>query len=162
MMRVLEREQWLPTTLERAWSFFSTPHNLLLITPRDIGFTIRGEVPDEPVREGQRITYIVRPLLGVPLTWVTHIAVAEAPKRFVDVQIKGPYRHWWHEHTFEEHDGGVLMKDRLQYEMPLGVLGEAMHAMIVRRKIEGIFEFRWRALSGIFGGQDAQFAPPAR
>ena len=58
------------------------------------------------------------------MKWVTCIAVAEAPHRFVDVQMKGPYKHWWHEHTFIAKDGGTLMMDKVEYELPLGPLGE--------------------------------------
>lgn len=149
-MRVLEREQWLPISLNEAWDFFGSPHNLSRITPEDMGFSIRGEVPDAPVFPGQRITYSVRPLFGIPLTWVTCIAVAEAPHRFVDVQLRGPYKHWWHEHTFVPKDGGVLMKDRVEYELPLGPLGDLMHRWVVRERLRRIFDHRRRALERIF------------
>jgi ligand-binding SRPBCC domain-containing protein len=150
MMRTLQREQWLPIPVEEAWAFFSTPLNLAKITPGDMGFVIKQPFENKPIHEGQQIRYTVRPLFGIPLKWVTCIAVAEAPHRFVDVQIKGPYKHWWHEHTFIAKDGGTLMMDKVEYELPLGPLGELMHAWIVRDKLASIFDFRFRTLERLF------------
>jgi len=89
-LHVLEQEQVLPVTLEEAWSFFSTPRNLARITPPDMGFVIHEPFDDSPAHAGQRITYTVRPLFGIPLKWVTLIALAEGPYRFVDSQVQGP------------------------------------------------------------------------
>lgn len=150
MMRVLEREQWLPTTLSEAWAFFSSPKNLAKITPGDMGFVIRTHLKDEPLCAGQRIEYTVRPLFSIPLRWVTCIATVEEPHRFIDVQLKGPYKHWWHEHTFIEQDGGVLMKDRVEYELPFGPLGDLLHAWVVKSRLKGIFDFRSRTLQRLF------------
>ena len=151
MMRVLEREQWLPIPVEEAWAFFSTPRNLAKITPGNMGFVIREPFDDAPMHTGQRIHYTVRPLLGIPLKWVTCIATAERPHRFVDVQIQGPYKHWWHEHTFTARDGGTLMKDRVEYELPFGALGDLFHTPLVKGRLKQIFDFRYRVLESIFG-----------
>jgi ligand-binding SRPBCC domain-containing protein len=66
------------------------------------------------------------------------------------VQIKGPYKHWWHEHTFETKGGGTLMRDTVEYEMPLGPIGELAHAWLVRDRIKHIFDFRFRTLAALF------------
>lgn len=154
-LHVLEQEQVLPVSLEEAWSFFSTPRNLARITPPDMGFVIHEPFDDSPAHAGQRITYTVRPLFGIPLKWVTLIALAEGPHRFVDSQIKGPYKRWWHLHTFEPTEGGVRMCDRVEYELPLGPLGELAHIMFVRRRLQQIFAHRRETLQRLF-------AAPAR
>ena len=151
MEHTLEREQWLPIPIEQAWDFFSSPRNLSKITPGDMGFRIRAPFEDTPMFAGQRIAYTVRPLFGIPLKWVTCIAIAEPPHRFVDVQIEGPYRHWWHEHTFLESDGGTLMKDKVEYELPFGPLGDVLHGPLVKGRLKAIFDFRFRTLEQIFG-----------
>ncbi len=148
---LLEREQWLPISIGEAWSFFSSPLNLAKITPDDMGFVIRQPFQDKPIYKGQLITYTVSPLLGIPLKWVTRIAKVEAHYRFVDTQITGPYKLWWHQHTFIEKDGGTLMKDKVEYLLPLGPLGELVHGWFVRKKLEQIFDFRFRALEKHFG-----------
>lgn len=150
-VHVLQREQLLRTTLDEAWSFFSTPKNLARITPPDMGFVIREPFDDRPAHSGQLITYSVKPLLGIPLTWVTRIEEVKAPFKFVDTQLRGPYKRWWHEHTFEEVEGGVLMRDRVEYELPMGPLGEAMHDLVVEGRLKRIFDHRWAVLEVLFG-----------
>jgi len=157
---VLQREQLLRTSLSEAWDFFSTPRNLARITPNDLSFAIREPFDDSPAHTGQLITYTVKPLMGIPLTWVTRIESVEAPRRFVDTQLKGPYKRWWHEHTFEEVEGGVLMRDRVEYELPLGALGEAFHDLLVRNRLTRIFNHRWAVLEALFG-QTKRTAPGA-
>jgi ligand-binding SRPBCC domain-containing protein len=133
-MHVLHREQLLKTTLSEAWDF-----------------VIREPFDDRPAHTGQLITYSVRPLLGIPLTWVTRIEEVEAPFKFVDTQLRGPYKRWWHEHTFEAVEGGVLMRDRVEYELPLGPLGELMHDLLVKGRLKRIFDHRWAVLEVLFG-----------
>lgn len=147
----LEREQFLPITLDEAWKFFSSPRNLAVITPPEMGFVIREPFDGKDAYAGQRITYTVRPVLGIPLTWVTLIEDVEAPYRFVDTQAKGPYKRWWHKHTFEAVEGGVLMRDHLEYELPLGPLGVLAHTIFVKQELEGIFDFRTTTLERLFG-----------
>lgn len=151
-LHVLEQEQVLPISLEEAWSFFSSPRNLARITPPDMGFVIHEPFDDSPAHAGQLITYTVRPLFGIPLKWVTLIALAEGPHRFVDSQIKGPYKRWWHLHTFEAVEGGVRMRDRVEYELPLGPLGELAHVMFVRKRLQQIFAHRRETLQRLFPG----------
>jgi len=148
---ILERSQLLKTSLQEAWEFFSTPRNLSRITPTEMGFAIREPFDDRPAHTGQLITYTVKPLLGIPLKWVTRIEEVQAPYRFVDTQLRGPYKRWWHEHTFEEVEGGVLMRDRVEHELPLGFVGEAIHDVVVKGRLKRIFDHRWAVLETLFG-----------
>lgn len=147
---VLERAQFLPIPLDEAWAFFSTPRNLAKITPPDMGFQIREPFDDQPAYAGQRITYTVKPVLGLPVTWVTLIEQVEAPYKFVDTQLKGPYKRWWHLHTLEPVEGGVMMRDRVEYELPLGPLGELAHVLFIRKRLKHIFDYRHRTLEAMF------------
>ncbi len=147
---VLERSQVLPLTLEQAWAFFSSPRNLVRITPPNMGFVIHEPFDDSPTHTGQRITYTVRPLLGFAVEWVTRIEDVNAPHRFVDTQEKGPYKLWHHTHTFMVTANGVQMHDRVVYELPFGPLGELAHALLVKRKLKAIFEFRRTTLERLF------------
>lgn len=149
-MHVLEQEQWLPMERDEAWAFFSSARNLALITPPDMGFVIRPPFADEPLHTGQRISYTVRPLFGIPLNWVTLITEVDAHYRFVDTQEKGPYVRWWHQHTFTELRGGTWMHDRVEYELPLGPLGLLAHASFVKRRLDQVFRFRREALERLF------------
>ena len=92
------------------------------------------------------IEYTVKPLLGIPLNWITEIKTVKELDFFVDEQRKGPYRIWHHEHHFKEVEGGVEMTDIVSYELPFGFLGRLMHPLIVKKKLEEIFEFRFKAV----------------
>jgi len=147
---VLERSQFMPITLQQAWAFFSSPRNLAVITPPEMGFVIHAPFDDRPTHTGQLINYTVKPMLGIPLKWTTLIQEVQEPVRFVDTQLSGPYKRWWHQHAFEAVEGGVMMHDRVEYELPLGPLGELAHGLFVKRKLEGIFAFRNAALKRLF------------
>ncbi len=139
-MYTLERAQVVPVPLEVAFRFFEDPRNLRLITPDWLGFRIMS-IRGTPLDVGTTIAYRIR-WLGVPLSWVTRIDEFERNRRFVDVQIRGPYRWWRHEHTFEERSGQTLMRDRVDYELPLGVLGRVAHRLLICRQLCNIFDYR--------------------
>ena len=117
--------------LERVWDFFSRARNLGRITPRSMGFDIH--TPDPVTETGAIIDYTVRPLFGIPAHWQTHIDEVEAPLRFRDVQAKGPYRSWVHEHRFTPVDGrrphGRPRRVRDCPSVRIGALG---HRLVVR------------------------------
>jgi ligand-binding SRPBCC domain-containing protein len=149
-MFVLERTQELPISVEKAWEFFSSPKNLQVITPSYLGFEIKTTLP-ERMYEGLFIGYTVKPLLGIPLEWVTEITHIKEHKFFVDEQRKGPYTIWHHEHHFEAIEGGVRMLDRVSYQLPLGFLGKMMQPILVEPKLKEIFNYRWNKVEELFG-----------
>lgn len=149
-MYTLERTQRIPISLEEAWNFFQNPGNLSKITPSEMGFETLSEVP-EKMYPGLFIHYKVSPLFGIKMNWTTEITYVQEPNYFVDEQRVGPYAIWHHEHHFKEIEGGVEMLDRVNYKIPLGILGKIAHPIIVRSKLEEIFAFRIRAVEEIFG-----------
>jgi ligand-binding SRPBCC domain-containing protein len=143
----------LPITREEAWAFFSDPRNLARITPPAMGFVIKSEVP-EHVYTGLMITYTVRPMLNVPVTWVTEITSVVEGDRFVDEQRVGPYAMWHHEHHFREVPGGTEMRDIIHYAVPGGPFGDLVKHYVVARRVAEIFAYRRRVLDGLFGTID--------
>jgi len=148
-MYQLKRTQFIKTDLKSAWDFFSSPENLKKITPDYMGFDVTTELP-EKMYEGLMIEYTVKPLLGIPMNWITEIKTVKDLEFFVDEQRKGPYKIWHHEHHFKEVDGGVEMTDIVSYELPLGFLGRIMHPILVRKKLDEIFDYRFKAVEEIF------------
>lgn len=148
-MYQLKRQQLVKTDLTTCWDFFSSPANLQKITPKYMGFDVLTEVPDK-MYEGLMIEYQVRPLLGIPMNWITEIKYVKENNFFVDEQRKGPYRIWHHEHHFEMTANGVLMSDIVSYELPFGILGKIAHPILVQRKLNEIFDFRLKAVEEIF------------
>lgn len=143
--------------MEEAWDFFSSPRNLSVITPDYMGFIITSGYKDQKMYDGMVITYIVKPIFNIPLNWVTEITHVKEPAYFVDEQRFGPYNFWHHEHHFHEVDGGVEMKDLLNYKLPFGPIGRILNSLFVRRRVESIFDYRYRKLESLFG----KFSHPA-
>ena len=148
-VHVLEREQFLPISIQEAWEFFSTPRNLDLITPPDMGFQIQT-LPSEEMYEGEIITYRVKILPGLWIPWVTEIKCLQEGESFIDEQRAGPYHFWHHRHHFQEQDGGVLMTDLVHYSLGFWPLGEIPHALFVKSKLERIFDYRFEVIDKYF------------
>ena len=126
----LKTMQNLPISQEKAWDFLSDPSNLKTITPDYMGFEIL-EGAEDKMFAGQIIKYIVTPVLGIPLRWVTEITHVENLKYFVDEQRFGPYSLWHHKHFIKPIPGGVEMIDIVDYKLPLGVLGRLAHPFLL-------------------------------
>jgi hypothetical protein len=143
----LEREQWLPRPVDEVFAFFSRPENLQVITPPWLDFRM-VESPAE-LAVGSLIRYRLR-WRWMPIRWTTEISEWNAPHRFVDREISGPYALWNHEHWFAPHERGTTMRDRVTYALPLGWIGRAAHAIVVKRDVERIFDFRGQTMRHLF------------
>ncbi len=147
-LHVLEREVRLPIPLAQVWDFFSDPRNLSRITPADMGFKVTSRLP-ERMYAGLIITYSMKPLLRVPITWVTEITHVDEPRMFVDEQRFGPYRFWHHQHLFREIPGGTAVRDIVHYALPKRT--RPMHSFLVGPRLQLIFDHRRRVLEDTFG-----------
>jgi ligand-binding SRPBCC domain-containing protein len=136
----LEKELWLPRARGEVFDFFSDAYNLNAITPPWLHFEIRTPRPIV-MQVGTRLQYRLR-LHGLRLHWLTEITAWEPPHRFIDRQLEGPYRQWVHEHLFTERDGGTLMRDRVDYAVPGGLLGPVLHRFFVGPDVVRIFAYR--------------------
>ncbi len=142
--------QKLPINKKKAWDFFSDPKNLKSITPEYMSFDILLGA-EKKMFSGQIIQYIVTPLLGIKMKWVTEITHVVEGEYFVDEQRFGPYSFWHHKHFIREIKGGIEMEDTIDYKVPLGFLGSIVHPFLVRPKLEEIFTYRRKKLVGLFG-----------
>lgn len=140
----------LPIGPAEAWEFFSDPRNLERITPPSLGIEITSDLPPR-MHPGMIVAYKVRPLLGIPVRWVTEITHVREPHLFVDEQRFGPYRFWHHQHHFREVEEGVEVSDLVHYALPLGPLGRLLGGGTVRRQLGEIFAFRKAFLEETFG-----------
>jgi ligand-binding SRPBCC domain-containing protein len=144
------RKQFVKTDLKTCWDFFSSPSNLKVITPDYMGFDVKTEVPKR-MYEGLIIAYTVKPVLGIPMEWVTEITHVKDNSFFVDEQRIGPYKMWHHEHHFREVEGGVEMTDIVSYVIPFGMIGKLFHPVLVKPKLEEIFAYRFKIVDNLFG-----------
>ena len=147
----IKSTQHFHITLEEAWEFFSSPNNLAKITPPDMGFIITSDKKDgEKMYAGQIITYIIKPMLGIPVKWMTEITHVKEGEYFIDEQRFGPYKLWHHRHSFKKTATGIEMHDEVNYVLPMGILGTIAHKLFVRKRIEYIFEYRTKVLNDFF------------
>lgn len=142
----LERRQRVELPIERAFDFYGDAGNLERITPPWLDFEITTPKPIE-MGAGTLLDYRLR-LHRVPIRWRTKIEIWEPPRRFVDVQVKGPYSLWEHTHEFAE-DGpeATIIVDRIRYSIPFGPLGELADRLLVRRDLRQIFDYRRDAVA---------------
>lgn len=79
---------------------------------------------------------------GETVTWeATHfgirqqlqskITAMEYPHYFRDEMLKGAFKSIYHEHFFEEQDGGTLVKDVFRFEAPFGILGVIFNRLVL-------------------------------
>jgi ligand-binding SRPBCC domain-containing protein len=148
---IINRVQYIPASLEELWNFFSDPRNLVRITPASMDFRIISAHHGESIYAGQIIEYKLRPLLGIPVYWMTEITHVKQHVYFIDEQRKGPYALWHHQHHFREVEGGVEMTDLVHYRVPFGIFGRMANGLFVRKKLEGIFEYRRKVIEDVFG-----------
>ena len=141
----IERSVELPFLREKMFDFFSRAENLELLTPPWLSFNV---VTPTPIRmcEGALIDYRLR-VRGIPLRWRSEITVWDPPYRFVDVQLRGPYRMWHHEHRFTEVEGGTRVEDRVKYAV-LG--GSLVNKLFVAPDVRRIFDYRTQRLRELF------------
>jgi len=144
----LQRTQFLPIDLPKAWRFFSNPGNLSIITPPDLGFEITSDLPEQ-MYVGMLVSYKVAAAPGIKVSWITEITHVREPEFFVDEQRFGPYRFWHHQHHFKVVAGGVEMTDLVSYLLPFYPLGQLV-TPLVRSRLEYIFDYRYATLETLF------------
>ncbi len=143
--------QKIPATLDEVWNFISKPGNLKRITPEYMGFDITSGNEDEEMHPGMIISYRVSPVFGIKMTWVTEITHIKEKEYFVDEQRVGPYSMWHHKHKIEGIEGGVLMTDIVSYRPPMGFIGNMLNAMLIKKQLKKIFDYREKAVEEYFG-----------
>ena len=146
-MFTIDTEVRLLAKSEEVWPFFSNARNLERLTPRFLKFQVLTPDPIE-MKEGTLIDYRLR-IRGIPIRWQSRITVWDPPHRFVDEQVRGPYRYWIHQHTFEPDDNTTIARDLVRYDH---IGGRLVNRLIVGRDVETIFSYRRKVLEEVFPG----------
>ncbi len=139
-MHRLNATQHIPRPIDEVFDFFSRPRNLHRLTPSSMGFEYLTD--DGAMRAGLEIGYRIRPLFGIPVRWLTRITDFDPPHGFRDIQVRGPYRRWEHTHRFESVEGGTLVHDEVDYDVPGGPAGDAINHFAIRNELRWIFLYR--------------------
>lgn len=149
-MHTLASSVFVAAPLQVVWDFFSDPRNLVHLTPPTMHLTL---APGAPARTaaGSELEFRLR-LLGLPLRWKSLIEAWEPRRSFVDRQLRGPYRHWRHQHHFFSAEGGTWIRDVVDYALPFGPLGRAVHRLQVKRMLDHLFAYRGAAARRLLEG----------
>lgn len=154
----LKAEMVVQSPIDKVFDFFSSAENLEAITPPWLNFRILTPLPLE-MKQGALLDYKIR-LHMIPIRWRTEIAKWQPPHRFVDQQLKGPYKRWWHEHTFVDlGQGRTLVRDEVHY-IPRG--GGLIHRLMVKPDLKKIFAYRQQELAKIFDVYDGPIESDVR
>ena len=146
----IKRTQLFKTDIDTLWEFISSPKNLQAITPKSMRFKITSDNKDEKMYPGMIISYKVAPILSIPMTWVTEITQVKEHAFFIVNQVIGPYKLWHHQHIFTQTKEGILMEDIISYTPPFGIIGKIDNLLFIKRKVESIFDFRFKILEERF------------
>ncbi|MGH2647264.1 MAG: SRPBCC family protein [Ginsengibacter sp.] len=146
----MKKVQVITAPIEQVWTFFSSPQNLKDITPPHLGFNILSDNRDE-MYAGEIIEYTVKPLLGIPLYWMTEITHVQPMKYFIDEQRFGPYSFWHHQHHFKETNEGIEMTDIVHYKIPFWFIGDMTNSLVVKAQLKKIFDYRTEVTNKMFG-----------
>lgn len=158
-----EHAQWFDLLPERVFAFFECPENLAKVTPPWLGLQQLTPAPVS-MREGLVIDYTIRDM-GLRWRWRTLITAYQAPRLFVDEQLKGPYSYWRHEHHFRAVDGGTQMLDRVRYALPNmlpAALARWLDAHHVRPRLQVIFSYREARFKALFAEAVDSIDPATR
>ena len=147
-LRIISRETSVNKPIEEVFAFFAKAENLNIITPPELKFKITTPLPID-MKKGTLIDYKIK-LNGISFKWKTEITDWTPPYRFVDTQIKGPYRVWIHEHIFGSQGNNTIVKDIVSYLPPGWILEPVIHKLAVKKKLEHIFDYRMEKIKSIF------------
>jgi uncharacterized protein len=141
-------EQWIQQPIEKTYSFFKEAKNLELLTPDFLKFRVLNQSSKE-IQKGAKINYCLW-LRFIPFWWQSQIVDWEPNSSFSDKQLHGPYSHWFHTHEFIEKNGGTLIRDKISYRVPFGIIGDVVSSLFIKKDLEKIFSYRKKVIEEIF------------
>ena len=144
------RKQIIKSDINTLWNFISSPENLEKITPKWMSFKITSKNLSKKMYAGMIISYKVKPVLNIPMKWITEITHVQEKEYFVDEQRLGPYKMWHHEHKLEKTKEGILMTDIITYIPPFGVFGRIINYFFIKKRVNKIFDYRYSILDNKF------------
>ena len=146
------KESLINATPERLFAFHASPGALQRLTPPwEKVKLIEG---GNSIRVGARVVLETR-IGPIPLHWVAEHVEYDPPHAFADRQVSGPFKAWHHRHEFLPNGPtGSTLRDVVEYEVPLGKLGQLCGGWYVREKLRKMFDYRHDATRRIVESGD--------
>ena len=134
------KESLIRAPQERVFAFHEQANALeLLLPPWEIAHVIQSANISQI---GSRAIIETRIFGLLKTRWVAEHTAYQPPRFFEDVQVKGPFRSWRHRHIIKEHPQGAVLRDEIDYEPPLGILGRLMAPLFVEKRLRRLFDYR--------------------
>lgn len=95
--------------------------------------------------EGSTVTWRARHF-GVPFHLTSIVFDIAPPHRFRDRQTQGPFAEFHHEHVFEQHPQGTLMRDTIDFRSPFGPIGAVVDRLFMREYLRRLIDERGAVL----------------
>jgi ligand-binding SRPBCC domain-containing protein len=136
------KESLIHASPERVFAFHEQDNALELLSPpwetaRVIQHARISDIGSRAIIE----TNIIGP---VKIRWIAEHTAYQPPHLFEDVQIQGPFRSWRHRHMITAHPEGATLRDEIEYEPPLGILGRMFAPLLIERRLQKLFAYRHR------------------
>jgi ligand-binding SRPBCC domain-containing protein len=136
------KESVIEAAPERVFAFHELPDALARLTPPWESARIIQAAQD--LRVGS-ITIVETRILGIFRSrWVARHTAYDPPRMFEDVQVSGPFHSWRHRHIVEPHERGALLRDEIEYEPPLSVIGRLFAPLLILPRLRRLFDYRHR------------------
>jgi len=74
--------------------------------------------------------------LGLRQRLTVRVTQFNRPQHFQDIMIAGAFKSMKHDHEFLEHPTGTQMKDRFEFQSPLGIFGKIVDYLFLRAYME--------------------------
>ncbi|MFM9944695.1 MAG: SRPBCC family protein [Bacteroidia bacterium] len=152
IMHHFKSEQLIPVSIAEAWDFFSNPANLIVLTNPNLKMKMESENGLTPIFAGKILKIRVKLFGFFPSSFLSEITEVEAPKFFIDTQLKGPFAFWQHKHLLSEIEGGTRITDEVTLKFPLGFLGIIAYRVFGKMYMKTIFDYRKLVLEKKFPG----------
>jgi ligand-binding SRPBCC domain-containing protein len=136
------KESLIEAEPERVFAFHELPDALARLTPPWESARVIQPPPD--LRVGSTAIIETRILGLIPTRWVAKHTAYDPPRMFEDVQTSGPFRLWRHRHIVEPHERGALLRDEIEYEPPLWVIGRVAAPLLIVPRLRRLFDYRHR------------------
>jgi ligand-binding SRPBCC domain-containing protein len=146
------KESRIAATAERVFAFHQSEGALKRLTPPWERVTlVEG---GESLRPGSRVVLAIT-FGPLSLRWVAVHTEYEPGRMFADAQLSGPFARWFHRHWFlDDGAGGTLLRDEVDFDPPLGLLGRWLLGGLVRSRLQRMFDFRHETTRRIVESSD--------
>ena len=135
-------------SIDQTWDFFTRVENLRQVMPQWLRFQDPSNRP-QLIGPDATLDFAIR-WMGLRWRWQAKIIDWSPPRQFIDLQTRGPYVLWHHQHAFRSAQPGTECFDRVIYKLPGGPIGRLVHHK-VSQQLREVFRYRRKVIGEKLG-----------